>query len=1119
MRTLKSAVVRELKRWQATNPHARKFSHSWTTSAFLAAGQSPVLAAFGFLFVFAVVCLGTLLVPPPYTAPFDFGPDCIDKFSVDTLFTGLWATQATLVALVYPVGFGFATIFLQKSHATKATLQSYLVTSGAKLTGTCGLALLAGLTILASVVSAVPNWTAFSWLMLGAGFLCLNILLTAKFLLKTFAFATPEARRRERHRYAVTIAWPAEWCRHAAAVVASDPVRFELIEADELRQAVRGANPVFHASTFAFQEVVDGLPYSFKGRRLVSNVRYWLVQLAYNSWLKRAQKTAPEKPKVPFHREGPVFVLRTWPSPQEAEHGEYLAGTTAGPHLNALEKLLLGWSVSYVGLERFDHDINVRDCLDEIRAELSQAIIEGASDDFDRQLRSMLDLLDDLLEASYSVDDDKQPVNQALATNSDDHFSGTSVLAIWVAAVSDALTRGLAVTGANPYFAAKLAVVPKRLLMRERRVLSHGVRVLYLEKQHEFFQQVLAWGSEQTMLNSASSPSASGTLPEPLESRWRTVLVAALGAWESLKNEAIIPYGDSWVPWGESSKDELDLLTLHLERTASLLASTSRAASSTAARHLVDSMIRWKAQLSVHLERNNVYIQDPWELTIEAAGRAWEDVKATHLQGHSFGADDALKLEAWSAALTNYWRDCCGVVAATIAYEHPAANRERKELGETVLRGLLFGDASLDVFDGGVDRARPFVDASEFVLSLIRQYVVDGGYREGYRKRLDNVVKAAAADNWDSFVPGRTVSSRAPDSLEDVRAGQLMCMCLLAEEGWSPSVTELKNIFRSWGEQDARRGELDDVLSTLQRQLDPAFETHYQGLWSKLIPGKPFGEAIGRVAAALQAIQTALHEVKTDELEAATISQNVLDSYSVALSNSLNLEETGFPFRPKSVAVVTEITNQAPTILKFTGYPKGRLTEPRLSPSSADAPQQLLPYLASRARFDVVAFLTKEPTTQVLAGSKSELLAHIDAFKQHLAPGHEAVLLVSSLQDPRWLTQLRQSSSTSVADSSAAFLERRAGYRAERNYLGHIHDAAVYTGLVPQGSLYLLSSHAMQVARLYRHGDGRTVHVNATPAADAPAQCDLTAQWRLGVTKSSEPVWQLPYETGEIPAR
>jgi hypothetical protein len=1118
MRTLKSAVKRELKRWQATNPHARKFAHSLPAAVFLTAGRSPVLAAFTFLVVFATACIGTLVAPPPYIGPFNFGPDEIDKFSVDTLFTGLWATQATLVALVYPVGFGFATIFLQKSHATKATLQSYLVTSGAKLTGTCGLALLAGLTILASVVSAVPHWTAFSWLMLGAGFLCVNILLTANFLLKTFAFATPDARRRERHSYAVAIAWPAEWRRHAAAVFASDPVRFKLIEADELRQAVKGANPVFHASEFAFQEVVDGLRFSFKGRRLVSNVRYWLVQLAYDSWLRRAEQSVPAPPKSAFHREGPVFVLRLWPSPQEAEHGDFLAGTTAGPRLNRWEKFLLWWSVRYVSLGRFDHDITVRDCLDEIRAELSQAISEGASDDFDRQLMSLLVLLDDLLEASYCVDGDGRPDNQALSSNSDDHFSGASVLSIWIAAVSDILKCGLAATAANPYFAAKLAVVPKRLLTRERKMLSHGVRALYLEKQHEFFQQVLAWGSEQNMLSSATSQAA-GILPEPLEGRWRTVLVAALGAWESLKNEAIIPYGESWTPWGETGKDELNLLTRHLELSVALLASTSRASGITAARHLVDSVLRWKAQLAVHLEQNNVYIQDPWELTIEAVSRPWAEVKATHLQGHSYGSDDALKLEAWSSALANYWRDCCGAVAATVAYEHPKASREKKELAETVLRGLLFGDASLDVSDGGVDRGRPFADANEFVLSLIRQHVVDGGYREGYRRRLDNVVKAAAADNWDSLVPGRTVSLRAPDSLEDVGSGQLMCLCLLADDGWSPSVAELKNIFRSWGEQDARRGELDGVLTALQNQLRPEFETLYQGLWSKLVPERPFGEAIGRVRTALQAIQTALHEVKTDELEAAAISQNVLDSYSVALSNSLNLEETGFPFRPKSVAVVTEITNQAPTILKFTGYPKGRLTEPRLSPSSADEPQQLLPYLASRARFDVVAFLTKGPTAQVLAGSKSELLAHIDVFKQRLAPGHEAVLLVPSLQDPRWLTQLRQSSSTSVADSSAAFLERRAGYRAERNYLGHIHDAAVYTGLVPQGSLYLLSSHAMQAARLYRHGDGRTVHVNANPAADAPSQCDLTVQWRLGVTKSSEPVWQLPYEAGDAPVR
>lgn len=1115
MRTLKSAVSQELKRWQATNPYARKFSHPWTTQWFLAASRHPVVAAFLFLLTFAIACAVTRWAPPPYTGFFDFGPEDIKAFSVDTLFTGLWATQATLVALVYPVGFGFATIFLQKSHATKATLQSYLVTSGAKLTGTCGLALLAGLSILASVVSAMPHWTAFAWLMFGAGFLCLNILLTAKFLLKTFAFATPEARRRERHNYAVMLAWPAEWHKHAAAVVASDPVRFKLIEADELTHAVKGANPAFHASPVAFQEVVDGQPFTFKGRRLVSNVHYWLVQLVYNNWLRRAKKTTPQARKSAFHREGPVFVLRAWPSPQEVEHGEFLAGTTAEPHLNAIEKRLLKWAVRCVDAGRFDDHTTVRDCFDEVRAELTQVINEGASDDFDRQLLSLLTLLDDLLEASYYVEDDGRPENQALASNRDDRFAGTSVLAIWLASVQDILKCALAVTGANPYFAAKLAGVPKRLLQREWSVVTPAVHVLYLEKQHEFLQQVLAWGSEQHMLNSAAAGEAPGSLPEPLASRWRTVLTAALGAWESLKNERILPYGDGWAPWGATGRNELSLLTRHLELSAASLASASRAASSTAVLYLIDSMLSWKGQLAIHLERNNVYIQDPWDLTIEAVERPWLEVKAAHLQGHSYGSDDALKLEAWSAALTNYWRDCCGAVAATVAHEHPDAKRETKLLAETALRGILFGSVGLELADGGDNRVRPFQDANEFLISLIRQYVVDGGYRTGYRHRLDSLVKAAAADNWDLFIPGRGGSLRAPDSLEDVRAGQLMCLCLLADDDWTPSVAELTTVFSMWTEHDARRVELDAMFAAMRQQLAPAFEARFQTLWHAFKPEKSFAEAMDRAKAAIDTIRAALSEVRTNELAAAQISQNVVSGYSATLSDKLNLEDSGFPFRPNSVAVLTELNQVPAERLTFTGYPKGRLTDPRLSPSLSEGPTHLLPHITFRSRANVVEFLTTTPDAQVLAGSKSQLLGHIESFKKRLAAGHEAVLLVPSLQEPRWLNQLRRSSSSSVADSPSDFLERLAGYREEKNYVGHVHGAAVYAGLVPPGSLYLLSSHALKTARLYRHGDGRTLQVAAVVTDEDPTLCNLTVEWRLSALRNNEPVWALPYDTGE----
>lgn len=1113
MRTLKAAVSRELKSWQETNPRSDKFASPWVTKWFMAASRHPVVAALVFLALFAIAAIVTTWCPPPYNGFVTVGPKDIEKFSVDTLFTGLWATQATLVALVYPVGFGFATIFLQKSHATKASLQSYLVTSGAKLTGTCGLALLIGLTLLAAVVSAIPNWTAFAWLILGASFLCLNILLTAKFLLKTFAFATPEARRRERHTYAVNIAWPLEWRKHAAAVIASEPVRFKLIDAEAF--TVKGTKPVFHASPVAFQRVVDGQPFSFKGRRLVVNIHYWLVQFVYDRWLRRALKATPAPNKSVFDREGPVFLLRAWPSPEEAEHGEYLAGTSKEPHLSTFEKLLLSWAISYAGRGRFDNDVTVRDCLDEIRAELAQVIGEGASDDFDRQLLALLTLLDDLLEASYCTDDEGKPSNQALTTNSHDRFSGTSVLAIWLASVSDLLKCALAVTSTEPYFASKLVGVPKRLLVRERDVLSSAVRLLYLVKQHEFLQQVIDWGGEQHLHNKASAfPAAE--LPEPLASRWLNVFIAAIGAWESLKNEAVLPYGDEWAPWGEKGQDELDLLVRHLELSVRSLALASRGPSSTAAMYLIDLLLRWKSQLAIHLEQNNVYIEDPWDLTIEATKRPWDEVRANHLQGREFGSDSALMLEAWSASLANYWRDCCGVLASTVAQEYLDSSVESTPLAAMVLGGLLFGRATVP--DSGEGQMRPFADANEFLLSLIRQHIVDGGYREGYRHRLDGVVKMSAKDNWSSFIPGRVMSVRAPDSLEDVRSGQLMSLCLLADERWAPSVAELKAFFSSWANQDARRGELDNLFEVLLQVLQPDFETRFQPLWDAVTSGeKSFADSITRVKSALAAIRKALNEVRTNDIAAAPISPTTLVEYGTSLSEGLELDASGFPFRPKSVSVVDDVAAVPASNLTFTGYPKGRLTDPRLAPGSLDDAKNLLPYVVFRIRANAVDFLTGKADNQLLAGSKAQLLSLIEEFKKCLVPGHEAVLLVPSLREPSWLGQLRRSSSTSVADSAAEFLERKAGYRAERNYVGHIYGAAVYTGMVPNGNLYLLSSHALEVVNLHRLAAARTVTVTAEAAAEDPRLCKLSAHWKISLVKSDEPVWRLPYAAKEVP--
>jgi hypothetical protein len=100
---------------------------------------------------------------PPDPGLFDFKPTD-EKHAPGPGFLGLWAVQAALVAVVYPIVVAFVTVLIQRQAASKASLQAYFASSGENLTGLSSLMLVALLALQFVLLDSFSALAGFAWI-------------------------------------------------------------------------------------------------------------------------------------------------------------------------------------------------------------------------------------------------------------------------------------------------------------------------------------------------------------------------------------------------------------------------------------------------------------------------------------------------------------------------------------------------------------------------------------------------------------------------------------------------------------------------------------------------------------------------------------------------------------------------------------------------------------------------------------------------------------------------------------------------------------------------------------------------------------------------------------------
>jgi len=141
--------------------------------------------------------------------------------------------------------------------------------------------------------------------------------------------------------------------------------------------------------------------------------------------------------------------------------------------------------------------------------------------------------------------------------------------------------------------------------------------------------------------------------------------------------------------------------------------------------------------------------------------------------------------QIFATALRNYWIDSCCVALYLLVLWGKRKDTE-EPLALRIAKGILDGQ----MFKAGgstYEDIRPVRSFNDVLTTLLRQYFANGGYRRGYRARLDNLIETLLGVAEQEMVSGRVYSWYGGKDLESVRDGQILLLCYMATSDWAPS--------------------------------------------------------------------------------------------------------------------------------------------------------------------------------------------------------------------------------------------------------------------------------------------------------------------------------------------
>lgn len=1097
LKTLSGYVEEQRKEWARANPSRLKFEPGLGARIFQSATSRPnVWAIAAFVLGLLVTLASAFFAPPPYTAPFSFAPTN-GKYEPATALLGLWAVQAAMVAVVYPIVVAFVTVLIQRQAASKASLEAYFVSSGAKLTGLSSLWLVLLMGVQFVLLDTVPLLTGFAWVTFDTAWFLVNSLLTIRFLGATFQFASPEGRVRARNWYVLTRAWPDEWAFHLSRLVARQPSEHGLLDVPSAVKDLKAATAAFSPHPYGFGTEA-ALLLRFRGSRSISDIRYRILGWAYALWQKQIVPLPDAKDsKTHFSRVGPTLEMGV-NLHEDFSHSTpaFRVGKAQKPSLAVRLLLRAAIEVSQSIRSR----VTVLDAIDEARLDAVNAIHQDSVSDFEKRLEEMIDFFDEVVESSNYIKDGKAD-NWTLLQNSSNLWNEQPVGQAWEKAFLDLHSVALSAIETRQDFAQGTIRVPSRFFLRQSEFLCAALKGRYLVLQYRHIRLLLDWAAERVTLSEGGV--GGRFLEEPLRRRYERLVKDAVSSWESLRGWRLGFGLDDVTEWGRL-QEVAPLMETHLRQSAGLVASALRSDDRVGLYWLGDSFFKWRAQLDRSSRSDGVAYPDRFKVTYNDLLLNFSQFREKFPLSEYENEDEDTTKAAWNLALRNFWVDV-GLVLLATCVKNPGARETQYLLSAEFVRTGLIG-ARRDTASAGSER---LVDSADQVISsVIRIHALENDDEGSYPKRLEALAESLAPSAVFDGIAGRVYSSSG-SPLDVLDSGYIFAMAYLTSKPWKVS-PRFDDSIRGWIDRDDIRQRLRYQLVRLR---DRAASQEIQGqlgpFW-RLVCGEldfDLRQRLDWVVAALTEFIERIDTVRASDIQTLEVSGEELGRLQGYATTAFDkpLGEAPLGFFDKVTQGAGPFTQNDVVTVRITGWDKGTLTDPRLSDSASNEDEYLRNAIRQSSATNMIGDLLKATNVRLQGvSSRDDFVNEVETYGKQIAEnGNRGILLVSSRVDPVWLVELGREGTE--ANGPPVF-RRSFSRNREPSFCGTIGSTEVHIAPVPTGECILCTDSLFKELAV-----SDTVSVETKPEKDAH-RCTLVFHWFQKASLGDEPVIRLQYQ-------
>jgi hypothetical protein len=1105
---LKARTQRDINEWRRNNSVLRREryrGYEYTAAELAARPVSAVVAALLVLLSLSVLASDSVLLAVRHY----FWPDVLGfetygddgRSGIESALLALWATQATLAGLVYPIVLSFVTVLLQRSSGPSA-VRVYLHYTAAKLVGLSSLGLLLGISVQILFELFRYEWLSNRqlalWFSFDVAWFCLNLIFIAIFLSRTLRFLSAERRLAETRKYVLGYVWPSR---------VRSGLNAHMFERANALLGLKDDNPLddsneprvrFH-SWWRGEGSQPEVGRTFDRRVMLDDVGLHLLRLAIAGWRRRSLK----------RRSGETAdVLRFPLAPGAVYEGRTSIAETEGrTRLSLIEYWLIRFAFRF-SAEIVDADDDesfyVRDLIQECISEMRS----GNEAALRRTFFSVMDLHGRLLRGSeFKADDGAFYSYATLETG-----WGRGRHHEWVRCYDPLIREAIRNISSGSTSAFDLVCyTPRRALD-----LLDDARVVDLRDSLILFLPFVAhrlaewWRDEagkQALGHGLCQPI---TLPPPLGSMHLRALRDWLGNWESLKDQ-FFPESEVEDYWLDAQR-WVHAYSTHLAETCALVLFAVSQGDRAAAEHLGDSLQKWGNRLDFKFGHRTFGLRRESLITVDDLLRPWDDVRADFVE--DFARDNDLWRPVVRAGLHNLWIDFRCVVTYQLLIWARECQCE-SSLAAELSAGLVSGIGWLAGEDG--NQSALATSGPDLLGHVLRQRL--GGPGRSYQARLDSFCEKIAAFRDGDWIPGRVYSRSGSSDLDSLSLGAALLLMVMSDHQWS-GVDNLASEVRSWLSDSERIQHVEALIARYAQVTshieDESSKSAFACVSTKLDKEPSFADAKVNLQSALEELRSYLADRAQETLDAAQISPLRLADYEgYASSVAFSRETGGFPLALFPQLYQEPAGHASKKSLTLKALEKGLFTVPPM----AQRPSNEADWVARAMREHVGAMTLAEvlrrlPVVEVDAIGPGKFWRQFTlASRALMDQGLTPLLMVDNATRPTWIWEwLHPEVGQQRYPRPEGFRQGDInGWPAQEELAGVVNDVPVYQAPISTGASWLVAKEAFGELVFGVSESGGHVTAKAIEASGSKNTLDLRLEWVLRVSGPKHQAWKLRY--------